>query len=83
MTLQDIHKWCRAKQVDARGIVRGGEFFIRHSDEQLPPALPGMDQIFHWDLRVGDKRYPTSTSDMERLVTGKMTLEAFAGTRSD
>jgi hypothetical protein len=81
MTLNDIHKWCQANRVDARGIVRGGEFFIRHSDEKLPSALPGMDQIFHWDLRIGGKRHPTSTSDMQRLVSGKMTLQAFTSLR--
>ncbi|HWP58042.1 MAG TPA: hypothetical protein VNL14_09160 [Candidatus Acidoferrales bacterium] len=81
MTFEEIHAWCRANGADARGIVRGREFFIRHGEQRLPDGLPSLGEVFHWDLQVGGNRYPTSPSDMERLVTGKMTLEAFAATR--
>lgn len=81
MTFEQIHAWCRANGVDARGIHRGRDFFIRRSEERLPGTLPSLLEIFHWDLQVGDKHYPTSPSDMERLVTGKMTLDMFKGTR--
>jgi hypothetical protein len=83
MTFDQILAWCRANGADARGIIRGREFFIRRNQERLPENLPSLGQVFHWDLQVGDKNYATSPSDMERLVTGKMTLEAFSGTRRD
>jgi hypothetical protein len=38
-----------------------------------------MKDILHWELIAEGKRCPTSPSDMERLVTGKMTLEGFLG----
>jgi hypothetical protein len=83
MTFDQIHAWCRANGADVRGIYRGREFFIRRSDERLPADLPPLGQVFHWDLQVGERHYPTSPSDMERLVSGKMTLNAFGGTRRE
>jgi hypothetical protein len=83
MTFEQVHLWCRANGADARGISRGKEFFIRRNEAGLPVNLPAVGEVFHWDLQLGDNRYPTSPSDMERLVSGKMTLAAFAGTRRE
>jgi hypothetical protein len=83
MTFDQIHAWCRTNGADARGIYRGREFCIRQTEDRLPADLPSLSQVFHWDLQVGERRYPTSPSDMERLVTGKMTLDAFSGTRRE
>ena len=83
MTFEEVHLWCRSNGADARGISRGKEFFIRRDDSGLPPGLPPASEVFHWDLQLGGKHYATSPSDMERLVSGKMTLEAFAGTRRE
>lgn len=83
MTFKEVHAWCRANRAEARGIHRGKEFFIRPSEEPLPANVPLLDEVFHWDLQVGDQHYPTSPSDMKRLVTGKMSLEEFKGTRRD
>jgi hypothetical protein len=83
MTFEQVHSWCRANRADARGISRGKEFFIRCNEAGPPVDVPAVGEVFHWDLQLGDKRYPTSPSDMDRLVSGKMTLEAFAGTRRE
>lgn len=74
MTVKDVQEWCKANRLDARGIIRGGEFFIRHAKE-TPSNFPSAEQIFHWDLHIGERRLPASPSDMERLVTGKISLE--------
>jgi hypothetical protein len=83
MTFEQVQAWCRANGADARGISRGKEFFIRRNEAAPPANLPSVGEVFHWDLQVADKHYPTSPSDMERLVSGKMTLDAFAGTRRE
>ncbi len=83
MTFEQVQGWCRANAADARGIARGKEFFIRRSETALPFDLPPVGEVFHWDLRVGDKHYPTSPSDMERLVSGTMSLDVFSGTRRE
>lgn len=77
MTVEQAHQWCRAQKVGARGIVRGGEFFLGHRAEALPVPCPPLQDVLHWELTIGEKRYPTSTSDMERLVTGRLALEDF------
>lgn len=77
MTFEEIQNWCRANGVDVRGIYRGKEIFIRGNGAPLPAALPRLDAIFHWDLRIEDKHYPISPSDMARLVASKMTLDLF------
>jgi hypothetical protein len=81
MTFEEIHAWCRANGADVRGIFRGKDFSIRRNDERLPGTLPPVGEVFHWDLQVGEKHYSTSPSDMERMVTGNMTLDAFKNTR--
>ena len=59
MTLEEIQKWCQAHSVQARGIFRSGDFLI-------PPKGPGgstpLNEVLHWELSIGGKRYPTSTS---------------------
>ena len=75
MTVKDVQEWCRANRLDARGIIRGGEFFIRHAAEGASSTLPPVEQILHWDLHIGERRLPASPSDMERLVIGKISLE--------
>jgi hypothetical protein len=75
MTVKDVREWCKANGIDARGIIRGGEFFIRHASEETSSNLPTAQQVLHWDLHIGERRLPASPSDMERLVTGKIRLE--------
>ncbi len=77
MNIDDVQQWCRANGIDARMIIRGGDFSIRHDAQESQASYPPMDEVFHWELIVEGKRCPTSTSDMERLVTGKMKLEDF------
>ena len=74
MTVKDVEAWCKANKLDARGIIRGGEFFLRHAEE-ISANLPTAQQVLHWDLHIGERRLPASPSDMERLVAGKISLE--------
>ena len=76
MTVKDVQEWCKANQLDARGIIRGGEFFIRHAAEETSSGFPSAQQVLHWDLHIGDRRLPASPSDMERLVAGKISLDS-------
>lgn len=80
MNFQEVLAWCRANRADVRGFYRGNEVSVSHGDQRLPDALPELGEIFHWDLRLGDLRHPVSASDLERLVTGKMTIEALKST---
>jgi hypothetical protein len=80
MTFEDVLGWCRTHRADVRGIYRGNEISLSHADQRLPDGLPALGSIFHWDLRLGDLRHPVSASDLERLITGKMTIEALKGT---
>jgi hypothetical protein len=80
MTFQEVLAWCRANEADVRGFYRGNIVPISHNDETLPASLPSLDVIFHWDLRLGSLRHPVSASDLERLVTGKMTLDELKST---
>ncbi len=79
MNIDDVQQWCQAKGVDAKMIVRGSEFPIRHGGQGSKASFPSMKDLLHWELIVEGKRCPTSPSDMERLVTGKMPLEGFLG----
>jgi len=80
MTFDEVLAWCRANQADVRGVYRGNTVPISGNDECLPGSLPLLGEIFHWDLRLGDLRHPVSASDLERLVTGKMTIEDLKST---
>ena len=77
MNIEDVQQWCQANSVDAKMIIRGGDFAIRHDDQSSPSGSPPMDQLLHWELVIEGSRCPTSPSDMERLVTGRMELEEF------
>ena len=80
MTFEAVLAWCRANKADVRCVYRGNEISVSHLDQRLPDALPELGGIFHWDLKLGDLRHPVSASDMERLVSGKMTLEGLKST---
>jgi hypothetical protein len=80
MTFDEVLAWCRANRADVRGVYRGNTVPISCNDERLPGSLPLLGEIFHWDLRLGDLRHPVSASDLERLVTGKMTIEDLKST---
>jgi hypothetical protein len=80
MTFEQVLAWCRANGADVRGIYRGSQVAISHKDQRLPEDLPALESIFHWDLKLEDLRHPVSASDMERLVTGKMSIEGFKST---
>jgi len=34
-------------------------------------------EILHWQLTIDGQNYPTSTSDLARMMTGKIGLEDF------
>ena len=76
MNMDDVQRLCRDRQVVARGIVRGADFTIGH-DGTASSGHSRLQDVFHWELHIAGTRYPCSPSDMERLVTGKMTLEEF------
>ncbi|HZA56403.1 MAG TPA: hypothetical protein VE616_19325 [Candidatus Udaeobacter sp.] len=80
MTFQEVLAWCRAHQADVRGVYRGKDISISHTDDHLPDVLPSIGEIFHWDLRMRDLHHPVSASDFERIVAGKMTIEGFKST---
>jgi hypothetical protein len=80
MTFEQVLVWCRANGADVRGVYRGKDISISHTDERLPNSLPSLNEIFHWDLKVGDLHHAASASDLERMVNGKLTIEGFKST---
>lgn len=80
MTFEQVLAWCRANCADVRGVYRGKDVSISHNDERLPTALPSVGEIFHWHLKVGDINHAASASDLERMVSGEMTIEEFKST---
>jgi hypothetical protein len=80
MTFEQVLAWCRANSADVRGVYRGKDVSIAHTDERLPDSLPSLSEIFHWDLKIGDLHHAVSASDLERMVNGKLTIEAFKAT---
>ena len=80
MTFEQVLAWCRSNAADVRGVYRGKDVSISHTDERLPDALPSLGEIFHWDLKVKDLHHPVSASDLERMVAGKLTIEGFKST---
>ena len=80
MTFAEVFAWCKKNHADARAIGRAMAIPISHKDNQLPSTLPPMSTVMHWDLTIGEWSHYTSGSDMERIVTGKMTLEQFKST---
>ena len=77
MTVKDIEAWCRANGVQARGFARGREFTIG-GGEKSSSAPPPLTEVLHWELTIAGQSYPTSTSDMEWLVAGKLSTADFA-----
>ena len=80
MTFEQVLVWCRANGADVRGVYRGKDISISHADNRLPDTLPAIGEIFHWDLKVKDLHHPVSASDLERMVAGKLTIDAFKST---
>jgi len=74
MTIDDVHAWCRVHRATARGFVRGREFTA--GGDKAPAE--SLKDVLHWELAIDGVKYPTSTSDMERLVTGKLSVDQFA-----
>jgi len=46
MTFEDVLGWCRANRADVRGVYRGNEISISHTDQRLPDALPALAAFF-------------------------------------
>jgi hypothetical protein len=80
MTFEQVLAWCRANEADVRGIYRGKDIAISHNDNRLPQSLPAIGEIFHWELNVRDLRHAVSASDLERMVAGKLTIDALKAT---
>lgn len=77
MTIDEVQNWCRDNSVDARMILRGKDFLIRHDGKESQASCPPLAEIFYWELFIRGKGYPSSPSDTERLVTGMLTVEQF------
>jgi hypothetical protein len=75
MTVKEVQEWCRANKVDAHGFVRGGEFFLKQGDGSSASIPSG--EVLHWEVTIGGETCPSSTSDMERLVAGKIPPDDF------
>jgi hypothetical protein len=80
MTFADVLDWCKKNRADVRGIYRNKDISISHEDAEFPRVLPAMDEIFHWDVKMADLNHYVSSSDFERIVTGKLTIEGFKST---
>ena len=80
MTFADVLSWCQKNRAEVRGIYRGKDISLSHDDKNLPAMLPAIGEIFHWDVQVGDLDHYVSSSDFERIVTGKLTVEQFKST---
>jgi len=80
MTFADVLDWCQKNHAEVRGVYRGKDISISHEDRELPGILPAIGEIFHWDLEVGDFSHYVSGSDFERIVKGKLTIDAFKST---
>ena len=77
MTIDEVQRWCRDNGVDARMILRGKDFVLRHDAEGPQVPCPPIDEIYYWELFIEGKSYPSSPSDTERLVKGRMKLDDF------
>ena len=73
MTIEEIQAWCRAHRATARGFVRGREFTA--GGDKAPAE--SLKDVLHWELAIEGVKYPTSTSDMEKLVAGTLSIEQF------
>lgn len=80
MTFADVFDWCKKNRADVRGVYRGKDISISHKDPALPAALPALGEIFHWDVEMPDLQHYVSSSDFERIVTGRLTIDGFKST---
>ena len=80
LTFEQVLAWCRTNRADVRGVYRGKDISLSHTDERLPDSLPAISEIFHWDLKVNDLHHPASASDLERMIAGKLTIAGFKTT---
>ena len=80
MTFADVLAWCKKNQADVRGVYRGKDISISHNDTARPSALPPISAIFHWDVEMPELNHYVSSSDFERIVTGKLTIDGFKST---
>ena len=80
MTFVDVLEWCRKNRAAVRGVYRGKDLSLSHTDKELPPNLPSIGEIFHWELETPELDHYVSASDFERIVSGKLTIEAFKST---
>ena len=55
-------------------------FLFRTRLAQLPANLPSIGEIFHWDVEMPELNHYVSSSDFERIVTGKLTIDGFKST---
>jgi hypothetical protein len=80
MTFADVLSWCQKNRADVRGVYRGKDISLSHNDKELPSSLPAIGEIFHWDVEMPDLNHYVSSSDFERIVLGKLTIEGFKST---
>ena len=80
MTFADVLAWCKKNHADVRGIYRGKDISISHQHPELPSDVPPIGAIFHWDLEMAELNHYVSSSDFERIVTGKLTIDGFKST---
>jgi hypothetical protein len=80
MTFAEVLDWCRKNHADVRGVYRGKDVSISHKASELPAYLPSIGEIFHWDVEMPELNHYVSSSDFERIVTGKLTIDGFKST---
>ena len=80
MTFADVLSWCQKNHAEVRGVYRGKDISISQKDKVLPATLPAIGEIFHWDVQVADLDHYVSSSDFERIVTGRLTIDGFKST---
>jgi hypothetical protein len=80
MKFSEVLAWCKENHADVRGVYRGKDISISHQDTALPAELPPIGAIFHWDVEMPELNHYVSSSDFERIVTGKLTIAGFKST---
>ena len=80
MIFAEVLAWCKKNRADVRGVYRGKDISISHQDTALPAELPPIGAIFHWDVEMPELNHYVSSSDFERIVTGKLTIDGFKST---